>query len=274
MRVYRKLDEVPPDFGPSALTIGNFDGLHAGHRQIMRRLVQLARDNGWKPSVLTFDPHPTKIVAPSKSPRLLTTAEQRCELMGEEGIEQVLVLPFDAELSQLTPEQFVKQILVDRLQVRAVLVGDNFRFGVGQSGHVDTLRRLGPEFGFITEIIHGVQRHGRIVSSSGIRKTITEGNVTLAGRLLERLYSLEGEIVPGHGVGSKQTVPTLNLKTTAEVLPAHGVYITSTEDLDSNRRWIGLGAGITGSSWESWDGRVLNAYLGHEFTGSGLGWLL
>ena len=231
-RVFHSLEETPPDFGPSALTIGNFDGLHAGHRQIMRRVVALARENGWKPSVLTFDPHPTRVFVPARSPQLLTTARQRCELMRAEGIEQVLILPFNQDVARLTPEEFVSRILLDRLGARTVLVGDNFRFGVGQSGDAETLRKLVP-----TEVIHGVERHGRVVSSSGIRKLIGEGNVALAGRLLERPYAIEGEIVPGHGVGSKQVVPTLNLRTDAEVLPARGVYITSTEDLDAPRRW-------------------------------------
>ncbi len=236
-RVFRSLDEVPPDFGPSALTIGNFDGLHAGHRHIIHRVVELSHQNGWKPSVLTFHPHPTRVVAPSRAPLLLTTTEQRAALMQQEGIEQVLILPFTTELSHLTPEQFVEQVLVQRLQVRAVLVGDNFRFGAKQAGDTHTLEQLGTRFGYRTEILTGVKRHGHMVSSSGVRKLVNEGGVTLAGRFLERPYTLEGDIVPGHGIGSKQTVPTLNLRTGAEVLPARGVYITRTTDPDSHRRW-------------------------------------
>jgi riboflavin kinase/FMN adenylyltransferase len=236
-QVFHSLDDVPAHFGPSALTIGNFDGLHAGHRQIMRRVVQIARENSWTSSVLTFEPHPTKVVAPARAPLLLTTIDQRSRLMRAEGIERVLVLPFTTSLSQFTPEEFVMRILVDKLKARAVLVGDNFRFGAKQAGDTDMLRHLGTQYGFETEIVSGVERHGRVVSSSAVRKLVQDGEVELASRLLERPYAIEGEIVKGHGIGSKQTVPTLNLATQAEILPATGVYITRTYDSDSSRSW-------------------------------------
>lgn len=237
MRVFRSLDEVPADFGPSALTIGNFDGVHYGHRRILRRVKELAEAHGWKASVLTFHPHPTKVVAPQRSPLLMTTPERRIELMQEEGIEQVLILPFTRELAQLSPAGFVKELLVERLGARAVLVGDNFRFGHKQAGNVQVLRELGERYGFETEIVGAVSCRGRVVSSSGIRDLVREGSVSLAGRLLLQPYALEGDVVSGRGVGSKQTVPTLNLATAAEVIPARGVYITRTRDLDRARQW-------------------------------------
>src|SRR5690242_16263838 len=125
LRVFRSIEEASGQFGPSALTIGNFDGVHAGHRRILRRVVALAKQHGWKPSVLTFDPHPTKVVAPERAPRLLTTPDRRTGLMAEEGIEQVLILPFTQEISAVGPETFVEDILEQRLDARAVLVGDN-----------------------------------------------------------------------------------------------------------------------------------------------------
>jgi riboflavin kinase / FMN adenylyltransferase len=237
MRIYRSLDEVPADFGPSALTIGNFDGVHFGHRRILRRLTELAKAHEWKPSVLTFDPHPTKVVAPQRSPLLMTTPEQRAELMREEGIEQVLIVPFTRELAQLSPEEFVRTLLVERLGARAVLVGDNFRFGHRQAGNVEVLKELGRRYGFGTEIVGAVSCRGRVVSSSGIRSLILAGKVNLAARLLLRPYAVEGSVVSGRGVGSKQTVPTLNLATAAEVIPARGVYITRTRDLEGARVW-------------------------------------
>jgi riboflavin kinase/FMN adenylyltransferase len=157
--------------------------------------------------------------------------------MRREGIEQVLVLPFTPEIAQLRPAEFVVRTLAGPLKARAVLVGENFRFGVRQSGDIHTLQELGAQYGFSVEIIHGVRRHGRLVSSSDIRILIQEGNAALAWRELDRPYTIEGDIVPGHGIGAKQTVPTLNLATSAEVLPARGVYITCTEDLDSGRQW-------------------------------------
>jgi riboflavin kinase / FMN adenylyltransferase len=237
MKIYRSLDETTANFGPSALTIGNFDGVHYGHRRILRRLVQLARSRGWKPSVLTFDPHPTRVVAPDRAPRLMTTVERRTELMREEGVEQALILPFTAELAKLSPEQFVHDILVDRLGARAVLVGDNFRFGHRHAGNVAMLAELGRRLGFETEVVPAVACRGRIVSSSGIRGLVESGQVAAAGRLLLRPYAIEGDVVSGRGVGSKQTVPTLNLATGAELIPARGVYVTCTRDLDADRRW-------------------------------------
>ncbi|HEY2017796.1 MAG TPA: adenylyltransferase/cytidyltransferase family protein, partial [Bryobacteraceae bacterium] len=156
MRVYRSLAEVPADFGPSALTIGNFDGVHAGHRRILRRLKALADERGWKASALTFDPHPTRVVAPERAPRLMTSPERRAELMGKEGIDQVLILPFTPEVAQIEPEAFVRGLLVGRLGVRAVLVGDNFRFGHRHAGNIKVLTELGREFGFETIVAPAV----------------------------------------------------------------------------------------------------------------------
>ena len=235
--VYRSLDEVPADFGPSALTIGNFDGVHLGHRKILRRVVEMAGQHGWKPSVLTFDPHPTRIVAPERAPALLTSPVRRTELMSDEGIEQVLILPFTSEVAHLSPEEFARQLLVAKLGVRIVLVGQNFHFGYRQSGDVKVLAELGAKFGFNTEVIPPVTCRGRVASSSVIRQAIQAGRVALAARLLQHPYGLEGEVVKGHGVGSKQTVPTLNLATEAEVVPARGVYVTRTWDLDNRRGW-------------------------------------
>jgi riboflavin kinase/FMN adenylyltransferase len=235
VRIYRSLEEAGPNFGPSALTIGNFDGVHAGHRRILRRVVELARENGWKPSALTFDPHPTRIVAPARAPRLMTTPEQRCRLMEQEGIRQVLILPFTRQLAQLTPEQFVREILIRTLGANAVLVGDNFRFGHKQAGDANLLRELGKQLGFLTEVVPAVKLRGSLASSSEIRRLIETGDVARACRLLARPFALEGDVVRGHGVGEAQTVPTLNLSTQGEVLPAVGVYITRTEDAHGHR---------------------------------------
>jgi riboflavin kinase/FMN adenylyltransferase len=238
MRIYRSLDEVPADFGPSALTIGNFDGVHIGHRQILRRLKQLADAHGWKPSVLTFDPHPLSVVAPGRAPHLMTSPVRRAELMRAEGIEQVLILPFTHELAQVSPHDFVRRIVAGCLGARAVLVGDNFRFGHRHAGDVRLLEALGRELGFLTEVIHAVGCRGRVVSSSGIRELVHAGRVALAARLLQHPYALEGEVVAGRGVGSKQTVPTLNLAPGPELVPGRGVYVTRTTDLeDAGRTW-------------------------------------
>jgi riboflavin kinase/FMN adenylyltransferase len=235
--IYRALAEVPPDFGPCAITIGNFDGVHQGHRQIMQRVRAIAREHGWKAAVLTFDPHPSKLVAPARAPRLLTTPEQRGRLMLEQGIDEVLILPFTPEIAKLSPEEFVREILADGLKARSVLVGDNFRFGHRAAGDAATMEELGGEYSFSTEIIPAISWRGRVISSSEIRRLIEAGNVSLACRLLGRPYALQGAVVQGEGRGSKQTVPTLNLDTQAEVLPRIGVYITRTRESHGPRNW-------------------------------------
>jgi riboflavin kinase / FMN adenylyltransferase len=236
-RIFRSLEEAGGRFGPSVLTVGNFDGVHAGHRRILRRVAALAGELGFHPSVLTFDPHPATVVAPHRAPLLLTTPEDRASLMAGEGIAQVLILPFTLELSRLSPEAFARDILSAGLDARAVLVGDNFRFGYKHAGDTHMLAELGRQCGFEVEVIPGVRRRGRMVSSSEVRRLIREGNVGLAGRLLERCYTLAGEVVRGQGIGSKQTVPTLNLAPAAGMLPANGVYITRTTDTGDGRIW-------------------------------------
>ena len=237
MKIYRSLEEVPADFGPCVLTIGNFDGVHLGHRRILRRLRAMADERGWKASVLMFDPHPTRVVAPERAPELMMPPERRAGSMAEEGVEQVLILPFDAAVARLEPAEFVRGVLVERLRVRAVLVGDNFRFGYRHAGNVDLLRRMGHELGFDTEIVAAVSYRGQVVSSSIIRARLRAGDVSLAARYLRRPYALEGAVVKGRGVGAKQTAPTLNLATEAELIPKTGVYITRTRDLDGAREW-------------------------------------
>ncbi len=236
MRIARRVEEAA-GFGPSSLTIGNFDGVHVGHRQLFRKVVDAARRHGLKSTVLTFDPHPAHIVAPERAPRLLTTLEERTALMAEQRIEQVLILPFTKELAALTPEQFVQQIVVDVLGAKIVLVGENFRFGHKQAGDTRVLAELGERYGYRVDIVDVVQCRGRAVSSTEVRRRIESGEVALASRFLGRPYALSGEVISGHGIGAKQTVPTLNLRTASEVLPRTGVYITRTRDLNDGRHW-------------------------------------
>jgi len=235
--MWRSLDEVSAGFGPCALTIGNFDGVHLAHQHIMRRVVKISRENGWKSAVLTFDPHPATLVAPERAPKLLTNLDQRCELIQDQGIDHILILPFTEEIAKLAPAEFVLRILVDKMRARSVLVGDNFRFGNRAAGDVKLLRSLGEKYGFRTEVVHAVELRHRIISSTEIRQLIEAGTVSVACRLLGRPYSLEGIVVRGHGIGSKQTVPTLNLRTPAAVLPSRGVYITRTHDRSGLREW-------------------------------------
>lgn len=236
-RVWWSLDDVPPDFGPASLTVGNFDGVHRGHQELMRRAAAIGHARGWKPSVLTFRPHPAHVVAPARAPRMITSFERRVELMARAGIEQVLVLPFTRELSQWTAEDFVRRVLVDRLGARAIVIGDDFRFGHKGSGDGALLERLGAEYGFEVVIVAPVAIRGERVSSSLVRQMADEGRIARANRLLERPFELQGAVAGGHGIGSKQTVPTLNLAPDSEVLPRRGVYVTRTIELPEGRRW-------------------------------------
>ena len=235
--IYRSLADIPADFGPCAITIGNFDGVHVAHQQILHRVVEIARGEGWRSAALTFHPHPTKLVAPERAPKLLTTPDERARLIEAQGIDEVLILPFDNSLAHLAPEDFVREILVDKLRIRAVLVGDNFRFGYRAAGDPQLLEQLGDKYSFETDVVPPVVWRNRIISSSEIRHAILAGQVSLACRMLGRPYALEGHVVHGAGIGAKQTVPTLNLETSAEVLPKIGVYVTRTHDRATGRAW-------------------------------------
>lgn len=237
MRVFRSLEEAAQSFGPSAVTIGNFDGVHRGHQELMRHVVEMARRQKARPSLLTFHPHPTQIVAPDRAPKLLMTPDERASLIADQGIEQVLILPFTPEVATLSPAAFFEGILIQALNVRGIVVGDNFHFGHHQAGNIATLSALGAAAGVEVDIVPGVYCRGRLVSSSEIRRLLRQGRVTHAERLLGRPFFLCGEVVAGEGRGARQTVPTLNLEPSAELLPLHGVYVTRTRDRDSTRRW-------------------------------------
>lgn len=237
MTVFRSSAEVPESFGPSVVTIGNFDGVHVGHRQILRRVAALARERRCTPTVLTFDPHPARILAPDRAPKLLMTFDQRLRNMQAEGIEAVFAIAFSLEFAKLTPEEFVQQVLVKTLKARVVLVGEDFRFGHEQTGRIQTLRDLGQRFGFTLEPVPAITRRGERISSTRIRRLVSDGTVSRACRLLGAPFAVEGNVVKGQGIGSKQTVPTLNLAPANEILPKTGVYVTRTLDLETGSHW-------------------------------------
>jgi phosphoribosyl 1,2-cyclic phosphate phosphodiesterase len=217
-----------PQHRGSVLAIGNFDGIHLGHQEILRDAVQRATKSGDVATALTFEPAPLKVLRPEMAPKRLSTNEQRLDWFRAVGLESAVVQPFTLELSRLTPREFVEQILVNELQVRAVLVGENFRFGHKQAGDTTLLKEFGTRHGFEVIVIPPVIYHGEIVSSTVIRREIAEGDVGHAGRLLGRPFVLTGEVVSGTGTGRRSTVPTLNLVPEQELLPANGVYITRT----------------------------------------------
>jgi riboflavin kinase / FMN adenylyltransferase len=211
---------------PTAVTIGNFDGVHVGHQKILRGVIERARSMDAMSAVLTFYPHPARILRPEVAPGLLETLPQRLAEFETLGMDAALVLKFDQELAKASAEEFARRFLVETLRTRAVLVGANFRFGHKQAGDVKLLAKLGGKNGFEVEIVEPVLVDGRVVSSSEIRQAVREGRVDDAGLMLGRPFALAGEIRTGTGLGRKVVVPTLNLATEQEILPKTGVYAT------------------------------------------------
>ena len=208
------------------LAIGNFDGVHLGHQAILRATVERALAFKAVATALTFDPSPRKVLRPETAPPRLSSNAQRMEWFNLLGLEAVVVLPFTLDLARLSPVEFVEQILVRNLHVKAVLVGENFRFGHMQAGDVKLLSELGKTLGFNVEILPPVVYRGEVVSSTIIRREVAEGDVSHAARLLGRPFALTGEVVSGTGMGRRLAFPTLNLAAEQELLPARGVYIT------------------------------------------------
>ncbi|GAA4265017.1 bifunctional riboflavin kinase/FAD synthetase [Frondihabitans peucedani] len=218
---------VPRGFGPSAVTIGKFDGVHLGHRAVIRELEAVARDRDLVSAVVTFDRHPLTVVRPDRVPRALTSNRQKRELLEQTGVEATLMLTFDEHLRELTPEEFVDTILVGALQAEVVLVGSDFRFGWGGRGTVDTLRELGRSRGFDVDLIPDVRPGdgARRVSSSWIRELLDRGDIREAAFLLGRQPVVRGVIVHGEQRGRELGFPTANLEPRSEgFVPADGVY--------------------------------------------------
>jgi riboflavin kinase / FMN adenylyltransferase len=212
----------------TSITIGNFDGIHLGHKKILSELVDTARKSGTRSVVVTFSPHPLKVLRPEKAPCLITTPKEKLDLIGCSEVDTLIILKFDKELSQLSGESFVRKILVEKLRVKHMFVGENFVFGHRRSGDVTLLRSLSRELDYTVHTVPEVVVRGSRVSSTWIRELIQSGRIDLANRLLGRYYSVSGEIVPGRGLGQKFLFPTLNLKLHNEIIPQPGVYVTLT----------------------------------------------
>jgi phosphoribosyl 1,2-cyclic phosphate phosphodiesterase len=217
-----------PEPRGSVIAIGTFDGIHLGHQKVLEYAIERARENGAVATALTFEPPPVKVLRPEMAPARISTNEQRIEWFRAVGMEAAVVMPFTKELAALPAEEFVERILVRQLDVRTVVVGDNFRFGNKQAGDVKFLRELGMRDGFEVVVHPPVMVGGKIVSSTLIRKLVSAGDVGHAARLLGRPFAMTGEVVNGTGMGRKFTFPTLNLKPEQELLPGRGVYITRT----------------------------------------------
>ena len=220
-------DAPPPWLVHPVLALGNFDGVHRGHRKILERVVRGAQERGGTPMAMTFDPHPPRIVRPDKAPPLLMTTAQRLEALGASGMRAVAVVRFTPELSQWDAETFVSRVLVEWLRVSEVWVGANFLFGRDRTGTFSALRQLGVRFGFRADKIDPVRFKDFVVSSTRIRRLVSEGRMDEAGALMGRPYFLDGTVVHGRAKGREIGFPTANLATDNELLPPPGVYATT-----------------------------------------------
>jgi len=209
---------------PSAVTVGNFDGVHRGHQALVSAAVARARAAGGPSVVLTFDPHPARVLRPDRAPAALTTLAQKEELLAGLGVDRLAVLPFDAALARLSPEEFARAVLRDTLGARDVVVGESFRFGHRREGDARSLADLGSRLGFAVHPVPPVQDGGGPVSSSRVRLALGHGDVGAARALLGRPYFVDAGVVRGEGRGRTIGVPTANLAAENEILPAPGVY--------------------------------------------------
>src|SRR6266851_1792841 len=228
MEVFHKLDDVPADFGPALVSVGNFDGVHRAHAAVLREIVSRGRERGAKAVAVTFEPHPTRILRPEAGLKLLTPTPEKLLLLKRTGVDAVLLLPFGRDLSLLTPRQFVERILKKKLHAREVHEGYNFRFGHKAAGDVTMLSDFGREMGFEVKVYPEMTLRGEPVSSSHIRQLISEGRVSRARHLLARPFCILSTPGRGRGYGSKYTVPTINLARYEELVPKDGVYISCT----------------------------------------------
>jgi riboflavin kinase / FMN adenylyltransferase len=228
MQVFHKLDEVPADFGPTIVSVGNFDGVHRAHQTVLKDIAERAKQQGAKSVAVTFDPHPSRILRPEAGLKLLTPTAEKIRWIGSTGVDAVLVLPFARDLSLLSPREFAEEILKKKLKACEVHEGYNFRFGHKAAGDVNTLAEYGREMGFAVKIFDRMTLRGENVSSSQIRKLLNEGKVSRARHLLGRPFAILSTAGRGRGYGSKYTVPTINLSRYDELVPLDGVYITRT----------------------------------------------
>jgi len=228
MQTFRHLDDVPRDFGPAILSVGNFDGVHRAHRHVIDEIVRRAKTENAHSMVVSFEPHPARILHPDHNFKLLTPLPEKLRLLEATGVDAVLLLPFTRDLSLMTPHQFAHEILKKRLHAREVHEGYNFHFGHKAAGNIQVLRELGRKMGFEVHDYPEMRLRGEPVSSSHIRKLLSEGRVSRARHLLARPFSILSTAGRGRGYGSKYTVPTVNLARYEELVPKDGVYVTRT----------------------------------------------
>jgi riboflavin kinase/FMN adenylyltransferase len=228
MQVWHKLEDVPAGFGPTLLSVGNFDGVHRAHARVLAHIVGRARERGLKAVAVSFEPHPVRILRPDSGLKLLTPTPEKLRLLESTGLDAVLLLPFTRDLSLMAPEVFAHDILKEGLHAREVHEGYNFHFGNKAAGDVNLLAEFGREMDFEVKVYPELRLRREPVSSTQIRKLLAQGQVSRARHLLARPFSILSTPGRGRGYGSKYTVPTINLSRYEELVPKDGVYITRT----------------------------------------------
>ena len=222
------LSQIPQGYGPSVVTLGNFDGVHKGHRAVLATVVERARADGSEGAhavAVTFDPHPVAVLHPQRAPQIITSPEQRLDLLAATGLDAVLVMEFTHEFALWTPERFVVEVFVKALGASVVVVGEDTRFGVRNSGDVNTLRQLGTEHGFEVLTLTDIGEGGRW-SSSRVRALVVAGDVAASAEILGRPHQVSGEVVHGDHRGRELGYPTANLsQQSVGLIPADGVYV-------------------------------------------------
>lgn len=224
MITIRSIDEIPKGLPLPVVTIGNFDGVHLGHREIFRRVREAASACGGVSMVITFEPHPLTVVPAQRSIQLITTAAEKEVLIGAAGIDYLLVIPFTPEFSQFAAGDFVSEVLMGRIGLRRLIIGYDYAFGRNREGNIDLLGNLALKYGFTLEVLSPIGSGGHVFSSSEIRNMVRAGEVDRVAALLGRHYSLGGRVVRGHGRGCSLGFPTANVETDHELFPADGVY--------------------------------------------------
>lgn len=230
MEIFEGIESIERSLRNPVLTIGNFDGVHRGHQVLFDKARQWAKLLKGESVVMTFNPHPLQVLAPGRGPFFITTHKRKLELIEACGIDVAIVVPFNAEFAKISAEEFVKSLLVDRIGLKAIVVGADYRFGYGREGDTSFLKQMGGQFGFKVETMSGVQMDGTVVSSTLIRRLIQDGDLREANRLLGRPYEIEGTVVPGRQRGAKVLgFPTANLRLSGQAPPRPGVYAVEVE---------------------------------------------
>ncbi len=234
MRIIRNIDEKGLSLVNPVATIGNFDGVHLGHQKVFQRVKEAASLIKGTSVVITFHPHPMVVLAPEREVKLLTPLEDKLRLIETMGIDVTVLIDFNRDFARMEPEDFVKDILLQRLGIVHLLIGQNYRFGRGKKGNTELLRRLGRRYGFKVNVVRNLKINGQTVSSSRIRQLLSWGRVCEAATLLGRAYSIHGTVIKGAGRGAKVLgIPTANISTPYEIVPREGVYAVKVKIADT-----------------------------------------